>query len=341
MAAALSEAERTALAVVPKVTGFASVLFSGLIVATVVRDRKRRARPYHRLLCGISLVDVSSSFWLALSTWPVPRGSGALWASGTDATCSLQGFFTQFGIASSWYNASLSVYFLLVIRYGWGEERIRRVEPLLHAIPLAWGLSTAISSLSLDILGNALLWCWISPTEDLFRWTFFYGPLWVMIFVVTLNSFLIFLFVRRVERAARRHENWWSFVPNNAALNTTGHPDEPKVIPPAGTDATSGHAESEGDRGEATVESSVTAAEEEKRAQEPLESVAENGRSTEASSERSRSSRSKRPSRFSLRFRRKSTRRRTKEVASQCFWYAGAFYVNWTALSVSEMISFS
>jgi len=26
--------------------------------------------------------------------------------------------------------------------------------------------------------------------------------------------------------------------------------------------------------------------------------------------------------------------KRTREVASQCFWYAGAFYINWVALSV-------
>ena len=105
-------AQQTALAVMPKITGFASMLFSSLVVYYVVCNKKKRHYTYHRLLASISICDLSSSFWLALSTWPIPRDSGLFWAVGNDRTCNVQGFFTQFGISSSFYNASISIYFL-------------------------------------------------------------------------------------------------------------------------------------------------------------------------------------------------------------------------------------
>jgi len=113
---ALSYAQQLALVVLPKVAGLVSFVGSGLIVASVLKSKKKRSHTYHRLLFGISCVDMSSSFWLGLSTWPIPEETGLLWAAGNQQTCSLQGFFTQFGITSSFYNASLSLYFLPVIR---------------------------------------------------------------------------------------------------------------------------------------------------------------------------------------------------------------------------------
>lgn len=93
----MNTAHLKALAIVPKLAGFTSFCFSSLIVFTVVRDKRKRTSPYHRLLCGISIVDMSSSFWLGLSTWPIPEETGIMYAVGNDTTCRLQGFWTQAG----------------------------------------------------------------------------------------------------------------------------------------------------------------------------------------------------------------------------------------------------
>ena len=45
-------------------------------------------------------------------------------AMGTTRTCEVQGFFLQLGLAIPMYNALLSIFFLLVIRYGVPEKRI-------------------------------------------------------------------------------------------------------------------------------------------------------------------------------------------------------------------------
>lgn len=270
-----SFSQQVALALVPKITGFVSVLFSLLIVATVVGDKHKRSQPYHRLLAGISCVDISSSFWLALSTWPIPSSSGALWAVGTTGSCTLQGFFTQFGITSSIYNASLSVYYLLVIKYGWREERIRKIEPLLHGIPLVWGVSTSVAGLFLTLFNNANLWCWIAPLPgncvsdpdvecqrgahaDTYRWVLFYVPLWLMIVLVTAIVGLIFVHVRGIEKRTSHYR-------------FAGRLDDFERQP-VGRRNTQVHL------------------------------------------------------------------RRTKEVARQCLGYAGAFYINWIALSLTRLL---
>jgi hypothetical protein len=110
MALHFNERQSVALAILPKIVGAISIMASILIIITVARDSNKRNKTYHRLLVGISCLDVCSSFWQGLSMWPMPAGATAVWgARGNDMTCSLQCFFTQFCIVSSCYSASLSL----------------------------------------------------------------------------------------------------------------------------------------------------------------------------------------------------------------------------------------
>ena len=152
------------------------MVFSGCIVFIILRDHSRRNRLYHRLLLGISCCDISSSFWIGMSTWPIPSESGAKWAIGNDRTCQVQGFFLQLVIWSSFYNASLSIYYTLVIRYNWKERELKKLEWFMHGVPALWSIGSAVSGLILDVFGNATLWCWVRPECDYFRLVAFYGP---------------------------------------------------------------------------------------------------------------------------------------------------------------------
>jgi hypothetical protein len=304
---AFSIHQQRALAVIPKVTGNVSAFFSGLIIYTIVRNENRRSRTYHRLLFGISCCDVSASLWLALSTWPVPKSSGLLWAVGNDTSCHVQGFFTQFGIASSFYNASLSVYYLLVIRYGWKEHQLRKVEPLLHLFPLLWATVTAIAGLIKRVFGNASLWCWVAAENKVFRWAAFYGPLWLMIGIVTVNTTLIYVHVRKIERAASRHHLFRDFSSNSPA---------PAAAP--------SHELSSQPSTRKSISSNFSIRLSFEAVRSSL-NLTENSTVTEARRED-----------INLRRSRLRTRSRyTREVAIQSFLYAGAFYLNWFALTVS------
>mmetsp|Transcript_11665 Transcript_11665/g.27940 ORF Transcript_11665/g.27940 Transcript_11665/m.27940 type:complete len:570 (-) Transcript_11665:213-1922(-) len=259
----LTRSQQTALAVLPKVFGSLSFCSSWVIIVTVLRDVKgKRSKVYHRLVMGMSLADVSSSFALALSTWPIPSNSGILWAVGTTQTCTAQGFFTQFGISSPLYNVSLSFYYLLAVRYGWKEHELKRVEPYFHVLPVAWALLTGIAGLPLQIFNSANLWCWIgdgppgsgrNENTDPYRWGFFYGPLWTAIVIVTINLFLLFSYVRTVTLRSERYARMMHLPPPRTATNTTLIP----ATAGAGAGTGAGAAETNGHTREAQLSSST------------------------------------------------------------------------------------
>lgn len=112
------------------------------IVQHVLSSRKRRSAPYHRLLLGMSISDCIGNLVFFAGTWPIPKESNVYGAMGTEFTCTVQGFFDQIvGTATPGYNIVLSIYYLLVVRYGWNEHRVKRVEPYMHAYPIILSLS--------------------------------------------------------------------------------------------------------------------------------------------------------------------------------------------------------
>mgnify|MGYP000313952378 CR=1 FL=1 len=361
----LTDAQQWALVIVPKVTGFISILFSGLVILTVCLDKEKRNKTYHRLLLGISCVDISSSFWLGLSTWPIPRETGIKGSRGNTLSCTVQGFFTQFGVASSFYNASLSVFYLLVIRYGWKEKRIRQVEPFLHAIPILWGLGTSIAGTCLTIFNSANLWCWIASYQDrgananLYRWVFFYGPLWSMIFIVTINVILIFQHVRRIERITESY----TFRPDDR--NTAAHQFQTDEYQELQSQQKIMEKEEDKDLSVGDNQQETTMREDihlgvECESDNPIARLenakqdthtgtgnATNGTLAENSpagvdvkSSTGRATATSISFRSGAKMFRSSnnqakTKRRSREVAYQSLKYAGSFYFTWTALSVS------
>jgi len=354
----LSLRQQKVLAIVPKVTGFISLVGSAAIVYTVIRDKKKRSRTYHRLLFGISCVDISSSFWLGLSTWPIPSETGIFGAVGNQKTCALQGFFTQFGITSSFYNASLSLYYLLVIRYSWTDTSIRRIEPFLHGVPLFWGLATAIAGLPLTLFNSANLWCWIAEypaagrgkNADIFRWAFFYAPLWLMILIVTANCALVWWNVRAVEitaeqrRAVETQFGVSAYIAQSSYPSRHGRQESVQLqsVDELSTDSVSDLAAAI-ESGPDTDDDAVMASRRNHPVEEEMmevENASEASRSLSALGRKGSNNagrklaRSKKPAKkVSILFSTK----RTKQVASQCFWYAAAFYMNWIALSVGNL----
>jgi hypothetical protein len=74
-------------------------------------------------------------------------------ASGNHGTCAASGFLTQFIVSSPLYNATLAFYYLLMVRYNWKERDLVKIEPIIHGIPLCFGLGTAIAAAVLDVYG--------------------------------------------------------------------------------------------------------------------------------------------------------------------------------------------
>jgi len=181
---------------------------SALIVADVARDPKKRKQTYSRIMMAMSCFDCVTSFMFALSTWPIPAGSGSLWAAGTTGTCTLQGFFIQLSLAAPLYNLCLAVHYLLVIKYGWSDVRLAKAERRAHPVIVAVAIGIAVAGLPLEMFNNATIWCWIAPNErmdhpkhaTMYRWVFYYAELWIIIVVVSAIMILVVADVTRTEK---------------------------------------------------------------------------------------------------------------------------------------------
>jgi hypothetical protein len=80
------------LAIWPKITGALSVIGAASVCLEILKDRRKRGKVYHRLLLGMSITDLNTSFWYALSTWPIPRDTKVVaFPSGNQASCTAQG----------------------------------------------------------------------------------------------------------------------------------------------------------------------------------------------------------------------------------------------------------
>ena len=147
-----------ALFVLQKISCFLSATGSSMIISQISRNQFNRSKPQQRLLLGLSVSDLCTSFIWILTPLLMPSGTwGSPWAVGNQTTCNLQGFIvTLFNASAILYMCALQTQYLLTIKYGWTEGRIRRnAEPYMHAFPWGMGLAAAIAQLSLKLYNPA------------------------------------------------------------------------------------------------------------------------------------------------------------------------------------------
>jgi len=191
------------LTIVPKFTSLLSIIGSTMIISQVLQSKPNRNHTQQRLVCVMSIIDLTvSTAWFLTPFFVTQDMDQFLWSIGNRSTCSLQGFIVQFSISGVLYNASLSLYYLLVIKYGFQQRDIIIIEKYMHAFALLFGITTATTALALNLYEDANWDCWISPTKQTFQWTFFFAPLWIAIIFVVTCMLNIFLHVRSVERSS-------------------------------------------------------------------------------------------------------------------------------------------
>jgi hypothetical protein len=343
----LSISQQRALALIPKISAGLSVVCSSIIAAMVLKSKSSQQKTYHRLVLGISFADICSSSSYFMSTWPIPRETGILWAIGNTQTCAAQGFFLQAAVASPLYNVSLSIYFLLAVKQGRGESKqVRRIEPLFHILPLLWGYGTAIAGLCLKIFNSANLWCWIADhpgtneNTSVYRWALFYGPLWLGVLTVTFNLVKLFLYVRRLakqsEKNARSSSCDFPAIDEQPGENNREYDDYDYDI-----DAQAPGYDQEGGNDElempSQLKSSPRIEQQEYRPEDAATARKEEGSSSFDSVGTGRSAVATGSAQEGGKTAQAIADRRNK-LAWQCLRYAVAFYATWTPITILRIL---
>jgi hypothetical protein len=184
-----SETQTNVQSYLPVVTGSLSLLGSTLTLLSIYRTRfdvarsnqlssnqrrssiyrsKAKTSPvYHRILCAMSVYDIvytlfSSMFGALFNPAYTPALADT---PGSRFTCTLQGFFVQWGFGSFAYGAWLSVYYVLTIRYNISEAiLVRYVEPVMHFSVFMFYFGTAVIASALGYMNPTnLAVCWIVP----------------------------------------------------------------------------------------------------------------------------------------------------------------------------------
>jgi hypothetical protein len=165
-------------AIMPRITGGLSAVSSALIIYIILKSEVKLNSIYHRIVFGMSCLDVLGSIAMGLTTLPMPKDPlpsdmvDFRWKGtrlGTVETCEAQAFLVLFGNNCMMiYNGSLILYNACVIAFQMREETILKyVEPILHFLPLAIGLAGAIFPLPLDLYNPTGWdpWCSLSLTH--------------------------------------------------------------------------------------------------------------------------------------------------------------------------------
>lgn len=141
-------------------SSFLSSVGSLMIISQISCSRFNRTKPQQRIVFGISVCDLLSSLAWLFSPLLMHSGDGDYWVHGNQASCSFQGFvLTLFVYTAVFYQCSLQLQYLLVIKYGWSQRRMKSIERYLHAFPWCYGFMSAITNLALKMY-NPGSWNW-------------------------------------------------------------------------------------------------------------------------------------------------------------------------------------
>lgn len=193
-----NDKKQAALVWMPRVGSILSALGSAYLIVGVLRDERKRKKAIGEIIVFLSVFDIIGSIGYAFTSLPTPKEDYIYGAQGSKASCTAQGFFIQIGTVALYANVSIAFYYLMIIKYSWREERLKKswVYPALFAVPLFIGFVFAFAGI--PYYDNVVLWCNNSQNY----WSEI--PVILGIAVATIVMINLCWFVYKSERASRR-----------------------------------------------------------------------------------------------------------------------------------------
>jgi hypothetical protein len=112
-------------------------------------------------LLAMCLVIINAMLMIGATAADILVQPAAWGAKGTTATCNAQGAICTFGsMASFALDFSLSIAYVLILRYNWPPSRLRRLETYMHATVWSIALAIAVPPLFLELYNPVLGLCY-------------------------------------------------------------------------------------------------------------------------------------------------------------------------------------
>ena len=218
---ATTDTEKNALIWVSRTSAILSFLGASYILYDILSVAARRATVANQLLLGMAIFDIITAFAWSFATAPIdsnnPGTDHVMGAIGNEATCMTQAFFIQLGFGSIFYNVSLSLYYVLVVAYGWREFQLKKIQRYLHGLPVIAGLGLALGGI--PIYHWFEYGCHILPPPDGELWVvlvFVVLPLGLSIVAITASVLVVYGAVLEQANASRK----WRFGVGTASSTT-------------------------------------------------------------------------------------------------------------------------
>jgi len=203
----LTDKQDKALAVLQVCSASLSLVGSCMIVFKIISSLcgNRKTSPYDRIIFGLSICDIFGSCTYIMAPFLLPSETSVrIWASGSDRTCQQLGLMTQlFCIWALWYNAILSFYYLLTVRFQVKRRQFcRKYELWMHLIGIIFFPVTAFTGYFNDWYAEEALamGCWVGPADghgELIAYIYGAVPMVITIISLIVNNIVIYVYVRR------------------------------------------------------------------------------------------------------------------------------------------------
>jgi len=227
----LTLTQQKALAICPKVGALLSMggtvyIFLKIFASNRLNRPNRPEVVYNRLLLGLTIGDFAYALVAFFSTWPVPKDtiySDYIWGeAGNQTTCDIQGFFHLWGaLMAIVYMSSLSLYFLLIIRYKWALERLQKIEPYMHGLAWIFASTASVICVSKDLTNPFIVGCGVQSyplkcnsskgvpcirgeNAVIYQWILVITPTVVGLIFVSACMIMMYATVRTRQSAAAR-----------------------------------------------------------------------------------------------------------------------------------------
>ena len=190
---------------------------SVFIIIRILTKKVNRFTTFQQIMLGMSCYDCISSLGYLLVGVMTPVESGFYNASGNTTTCQLQAVLVQIGMTSMYYNACLSLYFMLVIAYNWKEFQFQNILPRVHVAIGVVGFSMALGSIPfVGSSGSQFGICsLLKPPAISSMWPialFVTVPISVVLTILITSTSILCVTVYRQQKRAQR----WLANPNMA-----------------------------------------------------------------------------------------------------------------------------